>query len=172
MWNNSLAEIVKYCFLRRNVKWNSPLHICEANISQRSYFTWRSHISLAEGEFRWKKPFAFANGFSGGEGEIRTLEPFYRLHDFQSCALDQLGDFSKSYFVVCCRRSRLTAPLFYHIVFDLSIPFLKKVWNFLKIFEGKKMRIFFKKALDKIRIYGIMKSGMIPNIKQKSPRTR
>ena len=24
-----------------------------------------------------------------GEGEIRTLEPFYRLHDFQSCALDQ-----------------------------------------------------------------------------------
>ena len=31
----------------------------------------------------------------GGEGEIRTLEPFYRLHDFQSCALDQLGDFSK-----------------------------------------------------------------------------
>ncbi len=32
--------------------------------------------------------------FSGGEGEIRTLEPFYRLHDFQSCALDQLGDFS------------------------------------------------------------------------------
>ena len=32
--------------------------------------------------------------FRGGEGEIRTLEPFYRLHDFQSCALDQLGDFS------------------------------------------------------------------------------
>ena len=30
----------------------------------------------------------------GGEGEIRTLEPFYRLHDFQSCALDQLRDFS------------------------------------------------------------------------------
>ena len=32
--------------------------------------------------------------FVGGEGEIRTLEPSYRLHDFQSCALDQLGDFS------------------------------------------------------------------------------
>ena len=60
---------------------------------------------------------------SGGEGEIRTLEPFYRLHDFQSCALDQLGDFSRSYSVVCCRRSRSTAPLFYHIDFDLSIPF-------------------------------------------------
>ena len=27
--------------------------------------------------------------FRGGEGGIRTLEPFYRLHDFQSCALDQ-----------------------------------------------------------------------------------
>ena len=33
----------------------------------------------------------------GGEGEIRTLEPCYRLHDFQSCALDQLGDFSKCF---------------------------------------------------------------------------
>ena len=30
----------------------------------------------------------------GGEGEIRTLERFYPLHDFQSCALDQLSDFS------------------------------------------------------------------------------
>ena len=27
--------------------------------------------------------------FRGGEGGIRTLEPFCRLHDFQSCALDQ-----------------------------------------------------------------------------------
>ena len=27
--------------------------------------------------------------FCGGEEGIRTLEPFYRLHDFQSCALDQ-----------------------------------------------------------------------------------
>ena len=33
---------------------------------------------------------------AGGEGEIRTLEAFYRLHDFQSCALDQLSDFSKT----------------------------------------------------------------------------
>ena len=32
--------------------------------------------------------------FVGGEAEIRTLEPCYRLHDFQSCALDQLGEFS------------------------------------------------------------------------------
>ncbi len=36
-------------------------------------------------------------GFHGGEAEIRTLEPCYGLHDFQSCALDQLGDFSKKY---------------------------------------------------------------------------
>ena len=27
------------------------LHICEANISQRSYFTWQSQISLAAGFF-------------------------------------------------------------------------------------------------------------------------
>ena len=39
----------------RNVKWNLPPHICEANISLRSYFTWQSQISLAKGEFRWKK---------------------------------------------------------------------------------------------------------------------
>ena len=31
--------------------------------------------------------------FAGAESEIRTLEPCYRLHDFQSCALDQLGEF-------------------------------------------------------------------------------
>ncbi len=36
-------------------------------------------------------------GFDGGEGEIRTLEPVSGLHDFQSCALDQLGDFSRSF---------------------------------------------------------------------------
>ena len=32
----------------------------------------------------------------GGDGEIRTLETLSRLHDFQSCALDQLGDISKT----------------------------------------------------------------------------
>ena len=35
----------------------------------------------------------------GGEGGIRTLERFYPLHDFQSCALDQLSDFSVLLFV-------------------------------------------------------------------------
>ena len=39
----------------------------------------------------------------GGEGEIRTLEPCYRLHDFQSCALDQLGDFSKVILYLLCK---------------------------------------------------------------------
>ena len=45
---------VKYSALP-NMKLNSHFHICEANISQRSYFIWQSHISLAEGDFRWKK---------------------------------------------------------------------------------------------------------------------
>ncbi len=35
---------------------------------------------------------------AGGEGEIRTLEPIPGLHDFQSCALDQLRDFSMRLF--------------------------------------------------------------------------
>ena len=56
---------------------------------------------------------AFLNG---GEGEIRTLEPCYRLHDFQSCALDQLGDFSK-----------IATRILYHKHFIKSIPF----YNFL-----------------------------------------
>ena len=59
--------------------------------------------------FLWNKktlkPFDLSV-FPGGEGEIRTLEPFYRLHDFQSCALDQLGDFSKA---IRLLPSRLTA---------------------------------------------------------------
>lgn len=38
---------------------------------------------------------SFLCSFYGGEGEIRTLEPCYGLRDFQSRALDQLGDFSK-----------------------------------------------------------------------------
>ena len=42
-----------------------------------------------------KKRHRVVSFFVGGEGEIRTLEPCYGLHDFQSCALDQLGEFSK-----------------------------------------------------------------------------
>ena len=45
--------------------------------------------------FQSKRKTTRLGGFRfGGEGEIRTLERFYPLHDFQSCALDQLSDFS------------------------------------------------------------------------------
>ena len=57
----------------RNVKWNSPPHICEANISQRSYFTWRSQISLAEGEFRWKKTNSYELVFFLSEGYKKDI---------------------------------------------------------------------------------------------------
>lgn len=33
----------------------------------------------------------------GGESGIRTLEDLATLHDFQSCALDQLGELSVYY---------------------------------------------------------------------------
>ena len=55
------------------------------------YFTRQRRISLKKAHIVLVDKCVL---FSGGEGEIRTLEPFYRLHDFQSCALDQLGDFS------------------------------------------------------------------------------
>ena len=55
----------------------------------------------------------------GGEGEIRTLEPISGLHDFQSCALDQLRDFSICRF--CSQRYVL-----YHASLLLSICKNKK----------------------------------------------
>ena len=61
----------------------------------------------------------------GGEGEIRTLEPCYRLHDFQSCALDQLGDFSKSF---------CSTYILYHNIKRKSIPFDKFFYLFLRLF--------------------------------------
>ena len=54
MWNNFLRKLWNIA-PSSQCEMKFALHICEANISQRSYFTWRSHISLAEGEFRWKK---------------------------------------------------------------------------------------------------------------------
>ena len=56
--------------------------------------------------------------FFGGEGEIRTLEPISGLHDFQSCALVQLRDFS----VLCCSQQLVL----YHAYFVLSISKIKK----------------------------------------------
>ena len=63
MWNNSLRELWNIAPVGRNVKWNSPPHICEANISQRSYFTWRSQISLAVRRISLKKALAEASAF-------------------------------------------------------------------------------------------------------------
>ncbi len=49
--------------------------------------------------------------FVGGEGEIRTLELFYQLRDFQSRALDQLGDFSlllfASFYIISQRKTKI-----------------------------------------------------------------
>ena len=59
-----------------------------------------SYNDIVSQKHKNRNPFVSELRFMfGGEGEIRTLEPFYRLHDFQSCALDQLGDFSIRYFV-------------------------------------------------------------------------
>ena len=78
----------------------------------------------------------------GGEGEIRTLEPCYRLHDFQSCALDQLGDFSKKIF-----KAFLPARLLYHKENNKSSLFL----IFLYIFCRKQKeccKVFFFSPLS------------------------
>ena len=47
-------------------------NICEANISQRSYFTLRSNISHAERRISLKKALAIASAFSGDPNGIRT----------------------------------------------------------------------------------------------------
>ena len=71
MWNNSSrARNCEILLLRRNVKWNLPsfakrtFHICEADISQRSYFT------CPQGQISLKKALAFASAFflAGAEG--------------------------------------------------------------------------------------------------------
>ena len=73
-----ILRIMKYSFM------------CEAHIIREAYFICRRHISLIPPGMNFIEKTSFYNEvFSGGEGGIRTLEPFYRLHDFQSCALDQ-----------------------------------------------------------------------------------
>ena len=57
--------------------------------------------------------------------------PFWGIHDFQSCALGQLRDFSKA-------AVSLTARLYYIIDLDLSSVILL----FLKIFEAVFINIF------------------------------
>ena len=67
--------------------------------------SWQSHEAEFESNrFRNKKEHQTMLLFVGAESEIRTQEPCYRLHDFQSCALDQLGEF-------CILRSNSVQPL-------------------------------------------------------------
>ena len=67
--------------------------------------SWQSHEAEFESSrFRNKKEHQTMLLFVGAESEIRTQEPCYRLHDFQSCALDQLGEF-------CILRSNSVQPL-------------------------------------------------------------
>ena len=95
----------------------------------KPYFTRRRRISLKKAHIVLVDKCVL---FSGGEEEIRTLEPCYRLHDFQSCALDQLGDFSICYLI--CRRFSHQAYVLYHTCFEKSTPFfnfLKNIFSFL-----------------------------------------
>ena len=74
----------------------------------------------------------------GGEGEIRTLEPISGLHDFQSCALDQLRDFS---------------------VLLTTFGIIPRLLRFVNM-ENKKIKVFFKKVLTSgIRCAIITKSA-------------
>ena len=54
MWNNFLAEIVKY-LTSWDVKWNSPFTFAKQIFHSEAISLGRCQISLAEGEFRWKK---------------------------------------------------------------------------------------------------------------------
>ena len=60
--------------------------------------------------------------FFGGETGIRTLETLPRLHDFQSCAFDQLSHLS----IACYELFSQTASLSYQIVWKYARVFLKK----------------------------------------------
>ena len=82
-----------------------------------------------------KQKTTLAGGFCfGGEGEIRTLEPSYRLHDFQSCALDQLGDFSLLLFA-----SLYIVPHIFTKIKDKN----KKNIFFLKIIKNHYKKVYF-----------------------------
>ena len=80
-----------------------------------------------------KEPWVKTQGsFVGGEGEIRTLEPCYGLHDFQSCALDQLGDFSI-----------FATRVLYHKKMIKSIPFLIFLNLFFRVCEKFRIPVCF-----------------------------
>ena len=68
-------------------------------------------------------------GFFGGKMGIRTPERFYTLHDFQSCALDQLSHLSICFsFVLPLSVER---SIIIHELPGFVKPFLKKVLRFV-----------------------------------------
>ena len=156
-------------FLAKNIQkiWHPTWHLKQSKQSSNGLKVQESLIMLHYLKYSvytcifQKKNHLFSQVVSGGEGEIRTLEPFYRLHDFQSCALDQLGDFSIRYFVFA-----LSLECLYILsqVFRNVNTFFEIFSNFLEYFWERKIAIIFFKPLDKSPIYAIMKTGMIHNI--------
>ena len=66
----------------------------------------------------------------GGERGIRTLERFHPLHDFQSCAFDQLSHLSR-----CCSARINSAILLDNVDYYTSFP--EKVKPLFHIFEAR-----------------------------------
>ena len=140
MWNNFLAEIVKYLPLV-DVKWNKsphgdpqssqtrfgePLSRAAAHFTREAYFTHEVHFTNpARDLFRWKKTNSQVNwsfflaGVQGFEPrKWRSQSPLpYRLATPQ------------------CVGFVLTTCILYQKKFGLSIGFWKKVWLFLKKVE-------------------------------------
>ena len=89
IYNNGLENFVNIFF--RGVR----IHFCVENIYGRAILFFARFMPTNG----FAQPFvgiiSFLSVNHGGDGEIRTLETLSRLHDFQSCALDQLGDISK-----------------------------------------------------------------------------
>ena len=145
MWNNSLREswnIAPIASQRfgRNVKWNLPtfakriFHICGANISQRSYFTCpQGQISLKKAHIVLVDKCVL---FSGGENGIRTHETGYGLHDFQSCALDQLGHLSTR-LLYYSRYKRESQDFFKnnYIFYNIKILKVTFIWYYFEDFH-------------------------------------
>ena len=141
MWNNFLTKIVKYLTLF-DVKWNSPPHICEANISQRSYFTWRSQISLAARRISLKKDqltselvffLAGAQGFEPRKCQSQSLMP-YRL------AMPHRNMIYYNHFAPLCQ-----------VVFEKNLKFF---WLFCSITPGSQSNVaIFRSSTPLCRAY-------------------
>lgn len=66
------------------------------------------------GKTKTSQNLSVLRGFSGGKMGIRTPERFYTLHDFQSCALDQLSHLSTYSFVFAALCFRVSRALHYN----------------------------------------------------------